>query len=102
MTSPVLWAQAALPQSTPSLSASQQSAIERRNLLGRIADLEQEVRHLQIVLGQVLQKAEQVLAEEARQVLRQELERIKKDIEASNPGYDWDPATGAFTPKPQM
>lgn len=95
-----MWAQAPTVKSTPALSESQQRDIERFNLQARIVALEKEIMQLKIHLGKALEAASSVLVGDADRAVQREIARIKEDIEASNPGYIWDPASGTFAPKP--
>lgn len=69
----------------PELTDLQKLRIERINLLNRNIELEKENAGLRIQL----------------QALKVAIDRaqLQDDIEKANPGFVWDPATGAFTAK---
>lgn len=51
--------------------------IERINLISKIAELENQVKALQLQI---------------------EYAKIRQDVEKANPGFTWDPKTGKFSP----
>jgi hypothetical protein len=72
---------------TPTIPASQQWALERTQLVKRIVDLEEQLASLQIQI--------------AKQKIAAEQARLVAEVEAANPGFTWDLATGTLVEKPK-
>jgi hypothetical protein len=72
--------------SAQDLTPADKARIERVNLLQQIHALATENARLQ--------------ERERERLLRDEIARVKTEIENAHPGFEWNPETGKFTPKP--
>jgi hypothetical protein len=72
-------------KSQPALTEVQKLRIERLNLVSEITTLTKENADLKVQLAGMKVSLERL--------------QLQQDIERTNPGHTWDPATGQFAPK---
>lgn len=79
-------------QGQPTLTELQQAKIENLNLR---AELRKAMLEADTCRGQLAEPRTRALADQERE----ELQKLKADVDKSHPGFVWDTSTGQFVPQ---